>query len=158
MRNGPTRFLSVAVFLIWALAQPVLGAVSGRHVTIDAPDEVKLAATYWSPGKPGPGVVLLHMCNSSREAWYGLGPKLAARGLHAVALDYRGYGSSGGERRRDDFREQQRIVDEKWPGDVDAALAFLSAQPGVDRQRIGAAGGSCGVNQSVKLARRHPEV
>lgn len=39
-----------------------------------------------------------------------------------------------------------------------AGTAWLQAQPGVDRGRIGAAGASCGVNQSVLLASRHPEV
>ena len=45
-----------------------------------------------------------------------------------------------------------------WPGDFDAAFAWLVVQPGVDRSRIGAGGGSCGVNNAVKLASRHPEV
>jgi hypothetical protein len=119
--------LSLALSLALALPQAAVGAVSGRHVSIAAPDGVKLAATYWSPGAAGPGAVLLHMCNSSREAWYGLGPKLASRGVHVLALDYRGYGNSGGERRRDDPQEQQRIIDELWPGDVDAAFEFLVA-------------------------------
>ena len=39
-----------------------------------------------------------------------------------------------------------------------AAYAWLTSQQGVDKARIGAAGASCGVNQSVQLARRHPEV
>jgi hypothetical protein len=47
---------------------------------------------------------------------------------------------------------------EKWPGDIDAAFSWLLEQKGVDRDRIGAAGASCGVNQSILLARRHPEV
>ena len=42
--------------------------------------------------------------------------------------------------------------------DLDAALAYLIAQPGVDKTRIGAGGGSCGVNNTVQLARRHPDV
>jgi pimeloyl-ACP methyl ester carboxylesterase len=97
------------------------------------------------------------MCNSSREAWFGLGGQLARKGLHVLALDYRGYGRSGGERSQDP-QQQQRNIDEKWPGDVDAAFSFLTSQTGVDGQRIGAAGGSCGVNQAIQLARRHPEV
>ena len=54
--------------------------------------------------------------------------------------------------------EQQRLSQQHWPGDIDAAFDFLVSQPGVDRARIGAAGGSCGVNNAVQLARRHPEV
>ncbi len=42
--------------------------------------------------------------------------------------------------------------------DIDAAYAWLTSQKGVDKTRIGAAGASCGVNPSVQLARRHPEV
>ena len=56
------------------------------------------------------------------------------------------------------FQERQSVVDQKWPGDVDAAFAWLRLQTGVDRERIGAAGASCGVNQAVLLSRRHPEV
>jgi tetratricopeptide (TPR) repeat protein len=50
------------------------------------------------------------------------------------------------------------VVNEKWPGDIDVAYEFLVSQPGVDRTRVGAAGGSCGVLQAVRLARRHPDV
>ena len=49
-------------------------------------------------------------------------------------------------------------LNDKWPADFDAAFAWLVAQPGVDKSRIGAGGGSCGVNNAVKLASRHPEV
>ena len=117
-----------------------------------------LAATLWSAERPGPGIVLFHMCNSDRSAWAGLGERLAARGFHVLALDYRGYGESGGVRDQKDPAHQQRIITEQWPGDADAAFDLLAARPGVDRTRIGAAGGSCGVNQAVQLARRHPEV
>ncbi len=123
-------------------------------VEIAAADGVKLAATYTSPGKPGPGVLLLHMCNSERTAWIGLAGKLAARGIHSLAFDYRGYGDSGGERA--DGAAEQQMRGEVWPGDVDAAFELLRSRPGVDRARIGAGGGSCGVSQSITLASRHP--
>ena len=74
-----------------------------------------------------------------------------------LALDYRGYGQSGGTK-SDDPQQQQWIADREWPGDIDAAYAWLTSQPGVDKTRMGAAGASCGVDQAVQLARRHPEV
>jgi hypothetical protein len=40
---------------------------------------------------------------------------------------------------------------------VDAAFEYLLSRPGVDKTRIGVAGGSCGVNQAVQFTRRHPE-
>ncbi|GMU66941.1 MAG: hypothetical protein AMXMBFR36_32150 [Acidobacteriota bacterium] len=155
-RRLALRHLPLALALSPALVAPPPVEAAGAKVTLKAADGVELAATHFPAAKPGPGVVLLHMCNSDRSAWNGLGEKLAAAGIHAVALDYRGYGESGGVRHRDPA-EQQRNIDANWPGDVDAALAFLAAQEGVDATRIGAAGGSCGVSQAVHLARRHPD-
>lgn len=155
-RRFALRHAPLVLALSPALVAPSPVEAAAAKVTIQAPDGVELAATHFPAAKPGPGVVLLHMCNSDRSAWNGLGEKLAAAGIHAVALDYRGYGESGGVRHQDPA-EQQRNIDANWPGDVDAGLAFLAAQDGVDATRIGAAGGSCGVNQAVHLARRHPD-
>jgi dienelactone hydrolase len=127
------------------------------HVTLKAPDGIALKATYYPAAKPGPGIVLLHACNRDRTSWTELARAAASRGFHLIALDYRGFGESGGEN-PESLADQRAVVAEKWPGDVDAALAHLKAQPGVDGSRIAAAGASCGVNQSVALARRHREV
>jgi dienelactone hydrolase len=140
-----------------ALAQHAEHAKKDLDVTLKAPDGTTLKATYYSPGRPGPGIVLLHQCNRDRRSWTEFAAQAAARGYHVIAMDYRGYGESQGER-FEDFQEQQPVVDGKWPGDIDAAFTYLVAQPGVDKNRIGAAGASCGVNQSLLLARRHPEV
>ena len=78
-------------------------------------------------------------------------------GFHVLALDFRGFGESEGERFAT-FQERQPTIVQKWPGDVDAAYAWLVSQSGVDRDRIGIAGASCGVNQALLAARRHPEV
>ena len=142
----------------------MLSAVGGgqngaapQPVTVKAPDGVTLKASYFAAAKPGPAILLLHQCNSERSSWTPFAAAAAARGYHVLALDFRGFGESGGER-PEQRQEQQRIIDETWPGDVDAAFAWLTSQPGVDRTRVAAAGASCGVNQSVQLARRHPEV
>ena len=132
---------------------------AGRDVALTAPDGTALKATYYASAQPGPAVLLLHMCNTTRKSWEPLGPQLAAAGIHALSVDYRGFGESGGDR-YDTVAPQdaQRVINEKWPGDIDAAYDFLVAQPGVDKARIGVAGGSCGVTQAVRVARRHPEV
>ena len=126
-------------------------------VTLKAPDGLTLKGNYYSPGKPGPGLVLLHQCNQDKGAWAGFAAKAAARGYHVIAMDYRGFGESEGPRNAD-AAEQQSTVVQKWPSDVDAAFTWLVSQPGVDKSRIGAAGASCGVNQAVLLSSRHPEV
>ena len=134
-------------------------APATRDVTLTAADDTKLKATYYAAPQPGPAVPLLHMCNTTRRSWDPLAPQLAAAGIHALSVDYRGFGESGGDRADAVApQEAQRIVTEKWPGDIDAAYDFLLAQPGVDKTRVGAAGGSCGVNQALRLASRHPEV
>ena len=148
---------AAALSLAPALAMAQQPSTTSKPVTLKASDGIVLQATYFSPGRPGPGIVLLHQCNRGRGSWTGFATQAAARGYHVIALDYRGFGESGGDR-FEDFQEQQPIIAGKWPGDIDAAFDWLVAQEGVDKNRIAAAGASCGVNQSLLLARRHPEV
>jgi len=130
-----------------------------RVVNLTAPDGAMLKATYYAAGGPGPAVLLLHMCNTDRSSWAPVGRQLSAAGIHALALDYRGYGESSGARFTElPPQERQKLVNEKWAGDIDAAYAFLTSQEGVDKTRVGAGGGSCGVAQAVNMARRHPDV
>src|SRR4051794_26372501 len=132
---------------------------SPRDISVAAADGTSLQATYYPAAEPGPAVVLLHMCNTTRKSWTLLAPQLAAAGIHTLTMDYRGFGESGGDRYGSmPPQDAQKIIGDKWPTDIDAAYAFLVAQRGVDRTRIGVAGASCGVTQAVHFAERHPEV
>ena len=150
------RLLSLLA-IAGSLACPALAAE--KVVDIAAPDGLKLKATYFQAKKPGPGILLLHQCNRQRKVWAELGRQLAAAGINVLTFDYRGYGESGGER-YDKLPppEAGRVQRELWPGDIDAAFQYLQSQPGVKRDVIGAGGASCGVQNSIQLARRHPEV
>lgn len=129
---------------------------AARTIDITAPDDVVLKATLFQSASPGPAVLLLHQCDDRRTVWDPLGLRLAAAGITALAIDYRGFGESGGVRYDTLSREQQAgVANDAWPGDFDAALALLSREPGVDASRMGVAGGSCGVNNAIHLARRH---
>jgi dienelactone hydrolase len=132
--------------------------VRKQDTELAAPDAVKLKVTYYSAGKPGPGVLLMHQCNRERKTWDPLATQLAQAGVHVVTLDYRGFGESSGERFDSLSRQQRAALQEKWPGDIDTAFKYLLDRTGVDKAHIGAGGASCGVNNSVQLARRHPEV
>ena len=149
-------FLMVLVCSSFVFAQ---SAGAPLDVTIPAADGTTIRGTYYPAAQPGPAVLLLHMCNTTRKSWEPLAPQLAAAGIHTLSIDYRGFGESGGDR-ADALTPQdaQRVITEKWPRDIDTGYDFLLSQAGVDKTRIGAAGGSCGVLHAVRLARRHPEV
>jgi dienelactone hydrolase len=155
------RQLALGLFGIFAVAAACASqeVPVPRIVDLTASDGTKLKATYFAAAKAGPGVLLLHQCNQQRKNWDELAGRLAAAGIHVMTLDYRGYGESGGTRFLDlSGPERVQMVQDKWPGDVDVAYAYLVAQPGVARGIAGGGGASCGVNQAIQLARRHPEV
>ena len=116
-----------------------------KEVAMDiiAKDGTKLKATYFSPGKPGPGMLLFHQCNMDRKCWSAFAKALAENGVHVLTFDFRGYGetpSAGG----------------MWPnleGDMDSAFNKLIKLPGVNG-KLAAGGASCGVGVAVDLARR----
>src|ERR1700693_177343 len=149
----------VLTFLVCAFAFGVNGWSAEKVVDLTAADGTKLKASYFAAAKPGPGVLLLHQCNRQRKIWDGLAQQLAAAGINVLTLDYRGFGESGGDP-FDKLPPQQmaQIQAEKWPSDFDTAFQYLVSQPGVTPDMIGVGGASCGVNNSVQIARRHPEV
>ena len=150
---------------VFAMASPLVAQQSSasptssqaRTIDLKSSDGITLKASYFSAGRPGPGLLLFHACDRDRSSWNGLATAAAARGIHVLAMDFRGYGQSGGTR-GDNPQQVQWIADREWPGDIDAAYAWLTSQAGVDKTRMAATGASCGANQSVQLARRHPEV
>ena len=161
MNPGNARFRTVRLlgFLMLAVTCSAQQAPAPRVVDLAATDGTKLKATFFSAGRPGPGVLLLHQCNLQRKGWDGLAAQLAAAGISVLTLDYRGYGDSEGKAPKDlPPAEAAEVLNEKWPADVDVAFGYLVAQPGVDAHVVGAGGASCGVNLSIHLAMRHPEV
>lgn len=144
----------LSFFLLTTLAGFAAEPPAPRDVDIKAADGLKLRGTYYAAGKPGPGVLLLHMCNTDRKSWAPLAPQLAAAGINVLAVDNRGFGESGAV--PDPTPEQQAEARKHWTSDFDADFAYLLAQPGVDKNLIGIAGGSCGVDNAVQTGRRHP--
>lgn len=147
-----TVLTSVLLFAAVGFAQ------SQKDVDIPAPDGIKLRATFFTAAKPGPGVMLLHMCNTTRKSWEPVAKGLSERGINALTIDNRGFGESGGPRFEGGTTEVLNGLREKWPADFEAAYQFLASQPGVDKNRIALGGGSCGVTNAVKLAESHPDL
>jgi len=155
LRRFACRTLPLLLFTLTAAS---IAFSVERVVDLTAPDGVKLKASYFPAAKRGPGVLLLHQCNRDRKVWDGLATQLAGAGINVLTLDMRGFGESG-DTPRAKLSQQEAIAQEaKWPADIDVAFQFLVSQPGVKRDTIGAGGASCGVNNSIQTARRHPEV
>lgn len=141
------------------IAEAAAAAVQKTNPDLTAPDGLKLKASYYSGESAGPGILLLHMCGgATRDSWDNLAMMLANKGFHVLTLDYRGFGESEGTRFDALTVDGRRSDQAKWPGDIDIAYKYLLAQHGVDSQRIGAGGASCGVGNSLQLAMRRPEV
>ena len=131
---------------------------SAKDADIVAPDGTKLRATFFSAGKPGPGVMLLHMCNTTRKSWEPVAQELSEKGMNALTIDNRGFGESGGPRFEGASPVVLKQLNDTWPGDFEAAYEFLVAQSGVDKARIAVGGGSCSVDNALKVAERHTDV
>jgi len=158
MSLRPPAVAAALTLLLAGAGNAAADSVTGTPAVLAAPDGAKLAATYYSGGKPGPGILLCHQCNMDRKSWNGLAEKLAKAGFHVLTIDYRGFGESAGARHNDlPNAERARLVTQVWPGDLDVAYRYLAAQPGVTGV-TGAGGASCGVNNSIQLSRRHPEI
>lgn len=150
--------LSSLLLLFTALTCLAKQPTAPKVVDLTAADGTKLKVSYFAASKPGPGVLLLHQCNRQRRIWDGLALQLEAAGIHVLTLDLRGFGESGGEPQDRPTPQQAQEQLQKWPGDIDVALEYLKSQPGVKKDTIGVGGASCGVNNSVQTALRHPEV
>lgn len=156
--NARSLFSCALLIFFLALSCAAQHPVAPQVTDLTASDGIKLKISYFSAGKPGPGVLLLHQCNRQRRIWDGLALQLRAAGINVLTLDLRGFGESGGTPNDKLTPETGPAQLAKWPGDIDVAFQYLISQPGVKRDTIGVGGASCGVNNSVQTARRHPEV
>ena len=61
------RCHSPILLTLLALIFVLRAFAADRTVDLTAQDGTKLKATYFTPAKPGPGVLLLHQCNRQRK-------------------------------------------------------------------------------------------
>jgi dienelactone hydrolase len=151
------RCIAKWMILLGALTMGTASAQTpSKVVDIKAPDGIVLKGTYYAGSAPGPGILMLHQCNADRKVYDALASDLAGKGFHVLTVDFRGFGESQGDKLQGPAAQKAML--ETWPGDVDAAYQFLTSQPGTEAHHTGALGASCGVNQAVQLAVRHPDV
>ncbi len=152
------RRTSTLALLSLVLACCTMASAAEHIVDLTASDGTILKATYFPADKPGPGVLLLHQCNRQRGVWDSLAQQLSAAGINVLTMDLRGFGESGGVPNAKATQPEAIAQTAKWPGDIDIAYAYLTSQPAVNKDMIGVGGASCGVDNSIQTAIRHPEV
>jgi len=149
---------TVVVSLI--LATGVVNAQSSLPLRLH--DGVTLDATYYAAAQPGPGLLFLNMCDPSRDQkeWTNVATSLAAKGFHVLTFDYRGFGQSGGERPTNlrSVSEAMPYWRENWMPDVQVAYDTLIDQTGVQAERMGIAGASCGVFLGLEFSLAHRNI
>jgi dienelactone hydrolase len=160
-----TRFLrsrassAVTAAILFGLAMDLAAQgfrpPSPRAVNIPSSDGTVLKATFCPAANPGPGVALFHQSNRTRGSWADVAGRLAAAGIHALIVDMRGHGETGGA--HDNWTDPDKDhAKQTQSADLDAIFQFLTSQPGVQGGVIGVAGaGVEGVDNAVQLARRH---
>jgi pimeloyl-ACP methyl ester carboxylesterase len=118
------------------------------EVTTTTSDGVRLAGWY-VPSTNHAAVLLLHGSGSTRSAVLDHALLLIRNGFGVLALDARGHGRSSGH-----------AMDFGWRGDADVAagVAFLSARPDVDPDRIALVGVSMGGEEALGAAAADPRV
>jgi dienelactone hydrolase len=88
--------MKLLVFLLMFALPAAAAPPAGRDVDIVAPDGITLKATYFAGVRPGPAVLLMHMCITTRTSWERVAQQLAAAGITALTIDNRGGFLDGG--------------------------------------------------------------
>lgn len=110
--------------------------------------ETRCSALLWRPDGtvgPAPAVVLCHGFRGIKEwALPDFAELFVARGYAVLAIDYRGFGESDGQR--------GRLVPLEQVDDIRAGLSYLAAQDFVDAARLALYGTSFGGANVVQAA------
>jgi dienelactone hydrolase len=121
-------------------------SISSRDVTIPTTDGAQLSATYYNADRAAPTVVLFRNCDQQRASVDPFARRLAGRGVHVIAYDY-----------RPGNRPQAKTSRGARTDDATDVLRWLSAQRGVDSTRVVALGGSCGSTVAIDMAAAHTQ-
>jgi dienelactone hydrolase len=156
--NAFIKIISAALLTLTASSQ-------ANELTLTTDKGFELKASYYQSNKTSDrGVLLLHQCNYNRTMYNDIGQQLSDKGIHALSLDFRGFGESA----NDEFnaerfqalpREERRTAWQKmskyWPSDVQLAYDHLKSKMS-DKGIIGVVGASCGGSQAITLAEKNP--
>ena len=155
--NAFIKILSAALLTLTASSQ-------ASDLTLTTDKGFALKASYYQGNQSSDrAVLLLHQCNYNRTMYNDIVQQLSDKGIHALSLDFRGFGESA----NDEFsaeklqalpREERRIAWQKmskhWPSDVQLAYDHLKSKMS-DKGIVGVVGASCGGSQAITLAEKN---
>ena len=151
-----------AISLIFSLLPAIAAGGNGQPVPISLHDGITLAGTYYSAGRPGPGLLFLNMCDPQRDQseWTNVARTLSASGYHVMTFDYRGFGTSEGEMPTglNTIEQAMPYWREHWMSDVQAVYDVLVSRNGVQTENMGIAGASCGVFMGLEFTLNHSNI
>jgi pimeloyl-ACP methyl ester carboxylesterase len=147
-----TRWWAGAGLAIWACATALAWDITWDGITtetvqLECADGTAIHGTlYRSECCEGPAALVLHgTAVSHHSCGPGLAVPLARRGLTVLAIDLRGHGRSSGTLPRHEFDNLETLFDSQADHpEVDAALAFLRAQPSAQADKVALVGHSRG--------------
>lgn len=138
---------------------------NANEITLTTDKGFDLKASYYQSNKTSDrAVLLLHQCNYNRSMYNAIGQQLAEQGIHALSLDFRGFGESADDEfsivqvqalPREERRAAWRKMSEHWPSDVQLAYNHLTSKLS-DKGVVGVIGASCGGSQAITLAEKNP--
>lgn len=148
----------------FALLCSSLTAYAGE-VTLKTDKGFELKGDYYkSKKKSNKAVLMLHQCNYNRTMYNDIGATLAKKGIHAMSLDFRGFGESVNEEYnvekvqalpQDKRRDAWRKMSANWNADVQQAYDYLTSKV-EGKAVVGIIGASCGGGQAINLAEKNP--
>jgi len=152
------KIISIALLAISATSQ-------AKDLTLTTDKGFNLKASYYQSNTTSDrAVLLLHQCNYNRTMYNDIGQQLSQHGIHALSLDFRGFGESAtdefnAEKLQKLLREERRAAWQKmsanWPSDVQLAYDHLKSKMS-DKGIVGVVGASCGGSQAITLAEKNP--
>jgi hypothetical protein len=140
----------------------IIETTSPESVKFSVDDEFSLSGNFYLGDALGAGVLLLHDCSHSSKSYSVLGKLLAKQGVNALAIDFRGYGSSTSElfsnkalklkvKNIVSYQAEVAMFTSYWGKDVLYAYNYLRSKIG-NEQPISIVASGCAVNEAVQLA------
>ncbi len=159
----PTRGKPVCghlpLVLLLALGSCRAERAAGRDLVFESTDGYSVGATEYAPAaKAAPGIILLPMAGSSREAWAPFQRLARSDGYFSIAIDLRGHGET--KTARAGAAGPGSFSAEDWLGVLDDVAGAKRAliESGADPGRIAVAGASIGANLALRYASIDPEI